>query len=114
MLRADPSLRERAMARRPEQIVRATAGGRLEAVALLAELGLDVNAVDRTTPLHVVALHQAAMRGDMETIRLLVAHGADPNLRDSGYDATPAGWAEHFEKAEAHEYLATLEAGSRR
>jgi ankyrin repeat protein len=110
MLRADPALRERALARRPEQLVRAAGGNRLEAVALLIELGFDVNAVDRTTPLHVTALHEAAMRGNMGIIRLLVAHGADPNTRDSGYDGTPAGWAGHFEMTEAHEYLAALEA----
>jgi hypothetical protein len=46
----------------------------------------------------------------MKLIRLLVEHGADPNLRDSGYNATPGGWAEHFEMPEAHEYLAALEA----
>ncbi len=109
MLRADPALRELGIARRPEQIVRATAGGRAEAVVLLIELGFDVNAMDRTTPLHVIALHEAARRGDMTLIRLLVEHGADPDIRDSGYDATPAGWAEHFEKAEAREYLAALE-----
>jgi ankyrin repeat protein len=109
MLRADPGLPERARERRPEQLVRATANNRLPAVALLLELGFDVNAVDRTTPLHIVALHEAARKGNMEMIRLLCEHGADPNVRDSGYKATPAGWAEHFEQAEAHAYLRALE-----
>ncbi len=110
MLRTDPSLREQAIGRRPEQIVRAAGAGRPEAVALLIELGFDVNAIDRTTPLHVSALHEAARRGDMEVIRLLVKHGGDVHARDSGYDATPGGWAEHFAKTEAHEYLRALEA----
>jgi ankyrin repeat protein len=109
MLHADPSLREQAIARRPEQIVHAAAGDRFEAVALLIELGFDVNAINRTTPLHVTALHEAAMRGNIAVIRLLVEHGADVTIRDSGYDATPAGWAEHFDKAEAREYLRALE-----
>jgi hypothetical protein len=43
-------------------------------------------------------------------LRLLVEHGANPNLRDSGYDATPAGWAEHFGQREAEDYLRSLEA----
>jgi ankyrin repeat protein len=102
-------LRERSIERRPEQIVRAAAADRLEAVALLIDLGFDVNAVNRTTPLHVTALHEAARQGSMEVIRLLVEHGADPDIRDSGYDATPGGWAEHFGKTEAHEYLRALE-----
>jgi hypothetical protein len=109
MLQAEPVLREQALARRPAQIVRAAAADRLEAVALLVELGFDVNAIDRSTPLHVTALHEAAMRGSMEVIRLLVAHGADPNVHDAGYDATPGGWAEHFGMTEAHAYLRALE-----
>ncbi|MGH2894267.1 MAG: ankyrin repeat domain-containing protein, partial [Solirubrobacteraceae bacterium] len=109
MLGAEPGLRDQARARRPEQIVRAAASNRLEAVALLIELGFDVNAIDRTTPLQVTALHEAARRGNLEVIRVLVEHGADPTIRDSGYDATPAGWAEHFEKTEAQEYLRALE-----
>lgn len=109
LLAADPSVRERSMARRPEQIVRAAASGRAEAVALLIDLGFDVNAINSTTPLHVTALHEAAMRGNMEVIRLLIERGADPNIRDSGYDATPGGWAEHFGRAEAQAYLSALE-----
>ena len=42
-------------------------------------------------------------------IELLLARGADPNLRDNSYDATPAGWAEHFNQMEAQRYLAALE-----
>ena len=42
-------------------------------------------------------------------IRLLLEHGADPNIRDTGYDATPAGWAEHHDQPEAHLLLAALE-----
>jgi ankyrin repeat protein len=112
MLDADPGLSERARERRPEQIVRAAGSNHLDAVTFLIELGFDVNAIDRTTPLHITALHQAAQRGSMAVIRLLVEHGADPNIRDSGYDATPAGWAEHFGQTAAHTYLAGLEAGS--
>jgi hypothetical protein len=109
MLRADPALRERGIARRPEQVVRAAANNRLEAVALLIELGFDVNAIDRTTPLHVTALHEAATRGNMSVIGLLLEHSADPDIRDSGYDATPAGWAEHFGMSEADAFLRARE-----
>jgi ankyrin repeat protein len=105
MVQADPTLGERALARHPEQLVRAAAAGSLEGVALLLELGFDVNAVDRSTPLRVSALHEAAMRGDMDVIRLLVAQGADVNARDAGYDATPAGWADHHGKDAACAYL---------
>jgi ankyrin repeat protein len=100
LIAAQPGLRERAIERRPDQLVRAAEANRVDAVALLIELGFDVNAVDRTA-----ALHEAAMRGNLEVIRLLLDHGADPDVRDAGYDATPAGWAEHHGQREAKDLL---------
>jgi len=56
------------------------------------------------------ALHLAVGCGRREPIELLLAAGADPSIRDERYDATPAGWAEHFGDATA---LAVLrEAGA--
>ena len=104
LLASDPGLRERAIERCPDQLVRAAEQDSYEAVALLIELGFDVNARSRTAP-----LHEAAMRGNVAVIRLLLDHGADPNLRDTGYDATPAGWAEHHGQPEAQQLLEALE-----
>lgn len=104
LLAADPGLRERALERWPDQLVRAAEQDSDHAVALLIELGFDVNARSRTAP-----LHEAAMRGNVAVIQLLLEHGADPNLRDTGYDATAAGWAEHHEQPEAYALLAPLE-----
>jgi ketosteroid isomerase-like protein len=104
LLAADPGLRGRAIERCPDQLVRAAEQDSYEAVALLIELGFDVNAQSRTAP-----LHEAAMRGNLPVIRLLLDHGADPNLHDTGYDATPAGWAEHHGQHEAQQLLETLE-----
>jgi ankyrin repeat protein/ketosteroid isomerase-like protein len=104
LLAADPGLRERAIERSPDQLVRATQQGRYEPVALLIELGFDVNARGRTAP-----LHEAAMRGDLRLIKLLLDHGADPNVHDTGYDATPAGWAEHHGQHEAQQLLEALQ-----
>jgi hypothetical protein len=103
-LATQPGLRERAVERQPQQLVRAAEKNSLEAVTLLIALGFDVNAVNRTAP-----LHEAAMRGNMEVIRLLLERGADPNVRDVGYKATPAGWAEHHGQPEAERYLQALE-----
>ena len=74
LLAADPGLRERAIERCPDQLVRAAEQDSYDAVALLIELGFDVNARSRTAP-----LHEAAMRGNLPVIRLLLEHGADPN-----------------------------------
>jgi hypothetical protein len=100
LLAADPDVRERAIDRRPDQLVRAAGQDSYEAVAVLIELGFDVNARSRTAP-----LHEAAMRGNVAIIRLLLDHGADPNVHDTGYGATPAGWAKHHGQREAQELL---------
>jgi ketosteroid isomerase-like protein len=103
-LDADADVRRRAIERHPDQLVRAARQDSFAAVALLIELGFDVNARDRTT-----ALHEAAMRGNLEVIGLLLDHGADPTMRDTGYDATPAGWAEHHGQRDAQQLLAARE-----
>jgi ankyrin repeat protein/ketosteroid isomerase-like protein len=109
LLATDAGLREQAIERSPDQLVRAAEQDSYDAVALLIELGFNVNARSRTAP-----LHEAAMRGNLPVIRLLLEHGADPNLRDTGYDATPAGWAEHHEQPEAYALLAALEQSNTR
>jgi ankyrin repeat protein len=53
------------------------------------------------------------MRGNLPVIELLLDHGADPNIRDTGYDATPEGWAEHHKQREAQQLLKALESRSR-
>jgi ketosteroid isomerase-like protein len=104
LLAADPGLRERAIERCPDQLVRAAEQNSYEAVAMLIELGFDVNARSRTAP-----LHEAAMRGNLPVIQLLLDHGADPNSLDTGYHATPAGWAEHHGQREAQQLLEAVE-----
>ena len=101
---ADPSLVDRAIERRPAQLALAAEKDSLAAVELLIELGFDVDAGHWTAP-----LHEAAMRGNLAIIELLLEHGADPTLRDRGYDATPRGWAEHHAQAEAERLLRARE-----
>jgi ankyrin repeat protein len=103
LLATDAGLRERAIDRSPDQLVRAAEQDSYDAVALLIELGFNVNARSRTAP-----LHEAAMRGNVAVIQLLLDHGADPTIRDTGYDATPAGWAEHHGQPEAQRLLEAL------
>jgi ankyrin repeat protein len=93
---------EAARAQRPGLIVWATARGKRESVALLAAAGFDVNAKGRgdipAEEQWETALHAAASTGDLELARLLLRLGADPNSKDARFDATPLGWARHFEQ----------------
>jgi Ankyrin repeats (many copies) len=102
-----PEARER----RPGLMAWAAAGGRLEAIALLAELGFDVNARGRLDiPLEqqwFTPLHQAAEAGDVAMARLLLGLGADPNIR-SEWGATPLASARQHGQAAVAELLAPL------
>jgi len=110
LLANDPTVIDQARAQYPDQLVRGAQRNGVDGVALLIELGFDVNAINRLDRYHESApLHEAAAKGNLETIELLLAHGADPNLRDGSYQSTPAGWAEHFGQKEAQRYLVTRE-----
>jgi hypothetical protein len=99
-----------ARARRPGLMAWAAAGRKLDAIALLAELGFDVNARGRLDiPLEqqwFTPLHEAAETGDLELARLLLRLGADPHIR-SEWGATPLESA----RQRGHEAVAGLLAG---
>ena len=40
-------------------------------------------------------LHQAAVRGHLETVEKLIHHDADPSIKDKNFDGTPRDWAVH-------------------
>ena len=57
----------------------------LQVATLLIELGVDVNEQQPPTgqlSAKLSALHVAAQKGDLEMVHLLLARGADTNLRD--------------------------------
>jgi ankyrin repeat protein len=58
-------------------LLRAAYGGNREIVAQLIENGLDVNAHD---PYGVTPLYLAVENGQMETVKLLLVHGANVNV----------------------------------
>jgi hypothetical protein len=102
----------RARARRPGLIVWAAANRRLEAVALLADLGFDVNARGRgDAPIEQpweTALHRAAQSGDVALAQLLINLGADPSLRDKRFNATALGWARYCDQPAVADLLVPL------
>jgi len=71
---------------------------------LLVALGFDIDAKGRTdiqsNQPWQTALHAAAEAGDAELTRTLLRLGADPDIRDQRFDATPLGWAHHLGRPE--------------
>ena len=103
-LAADPTLTAQTLQRAPNLVARAAESGRANAVRLAVRLGFDVNARNRTT-----ALHEAALRGDLDLVRLLVDLGADVTIHDTDHDSTPGGWATWAGHTEVADYLTRLE-----
>jgi hypothetical protein len=70
--------------------------GQLDSVRLLLDAGEDPN---RYNPVglhaHSTPLHQAAARGHDQVVRLLVERGARPDMPDTLWQGTAAGWARH-------------------
>ena len=99
MIALDPDVVRRARTTHPSAVLRAAVRGDSDAVVLLCSLGFDVNAfgrrdVDIEQPWET-ALHHAAAEGDVELVRLLLSLGARSDLRDTRFNSTPLGWAEH-------------------
>lgn len=91
---------------------------RHQALALAAQLGyantlqllLDAGEdSDRLNPdgfhSHSTPLHQAVWANHLDVVKLLVERGARLDIRDTLYDGTPLGWAEHGNRKEIVDYL---------
>jgi ankyrin repeat protein len=111
---AHPGVAEAVRQRRPSLIVWAAAQGQPGSVELLAGLGFDVNAKGRSdspaTDPWETALHVAAMEGNLGLARSLLSLGADPDIRDQRFDATPLGWAGHVGQQQLIDLLKPLTA----
>lgn len=81
----------------------------VEAVRLCLDAGADAM---RYMPVHAhsTPLHQAALHGDLEIMKLLVAAGASIDAVDTLWRGTPLGWATHGKQAAAEAYLRSLQA----
>ena len=66
------------------------------AAAWLLDHGADPNARWNHWGALVTPLHLAAMHGQLEIVRLLLARGADPLIHDSEHDADAIDWARFF------------------
>jgi uncharacterized protein len=78
--------------------------GRVDVVALLLELGMDVDIADET---HQRGLHNAVAGGSLEVVKLLVAHGANIDRPTTQYGGA-MGFAAHFDRRDIAVFLAPL------
>jgi len=76
--------------------IRLMAGLRFELSGTMPHDGVGVNL--KATPLHNAT-------GRLELVKLLIELGADPNVRDLSYHATPLGWAVHMDQRDTIDYL---------
>lgn len=66
--------------------------GRLDVIDQLLAASTPVDGVDGDGS---TALHWAAFCGRVDSVRHLLAHGADPTCRDTRFDGTPLDWCRH-------------------
>lgn len=78
-------------------LVLAALNGRAEALARLIGLGVDLNAYSTAIYEHATALHHAVCSGSFHAVKVLIDAGARLDTRDKAYNATPLGWAEHYQ-----------------
>ena len=70
------------------------------AVTWLLDHGADVNGRWAHWDSDVTALHLAILAGHTGIVRMLLASGADPTIRDSKHESDAFGWAEFFKRTE--------------
>ena len=80
--------------RTPHFLFAAAERNRADIVSLLLELGTSVSVQDEHKR---TALHAAAGKGARDAAALLLERGADPDVRESRYQATPLGFAGHYD-----------------
>jgi ankyrin repeat protein len=102
MLAARPTLRDEITAEHYVVLHRAAEQGDVGVLALLLDCGFDPSRGD--DEIGKTALHSAAMAGRPDAVRLLLARGASPDVRDREFHAQPLVWAaegsrSHHERA---------------
>ena len=72
--------------------------GKPRALAMLIELGVDLNAYNTGSNPYATALHNAVCSGSLDAVKVLVGAGAEPSKPDTAYQATPLVWAEYYQR----------------
>ena len=77
-------------------LVLAALNGKAEGVRRALEAGADPNPPSEHLYAHGTPLHHAVCSGSLETVQALVDAGARLDARDTLWNGTPVGWAEHY------------------
>jgi hypothetical protein len=92
--------------------VYACKSGHVDTAARLLQHGARINAIPPGFDYAGTGLHYAALDGHRPMVEYLLAHGADPRIKDKKVNSTPAGWAEHGGHLELKECLRRAEEGA--
>jgi ankyrin repeat protein len=80
--------------------------GHVDVVGVLIDAGEDPNRYNPAgTHSHSTPMHQAALAGHLNVVKLLVERGARMDIEDTIWKGTPLGWAEHGGQTEVADYL---------
>ena len=77
-------------------LVLAAHSGRPDALRRVIDLGIELNSPSPDLYSHATALHHAVGSGSLEAVKVLVEAGANLSTRDTAWNGTPLGWAEHY------------------
>lgn len=78
-----------------QALVFASMCGQTEAVRLLLDAGVEVNAQPPGSHWTATPLHTAAIQGQAVVVKLLLQRGADPALKDVRHQSTAIEWTGH-------------------
>jgi ankyrin repeat protein len=77
-------------------LVLAALNGQADALRRMIAMNVDVNATSEDLYSHGTPLHHAVCSGSLDAVRALVEAGANLNAKDTAWQGTPLGWAEHY------------------
>ncbi len=89
----------------PAPMLTAARQGRADVVALLLEIGMDVDIADG---IEQRGLQVAVAGGSLEVVKLLAAHGADIDRPTTSFGGGAMGYAAHFDRREIAAFLMPL------
>ena len=84
----------------------------IAAVRWLLERGTNPSALWNHWDSALTPLHLAVLGGHEEVVRILLAAGADPRIRDSKHDSDAIGWAQFFQRLNLLELFRDYDAKS--